>query len=107
LRELGVEVWQSAAGHRDARLAALLDELGRRQMTNILVEGGAEVLGALFDLDAIDEIHAFIAPRIVGGDGVSPIAGRGLAVMADARRLSCARLEQVGDDAYIHGRIVR
>ena len=41
----GVEVWQSAAADRNARLAELLDELGRRQMTNVLVEGGAEVLG--------------------------------------------------------------
>ena len=34
-----------------------LEELGRRQMTNILVEGGEQLLGSLFDLGEIDEIH--------------------------------------------------
>jgi len=105
LREHGVEVWQSSAGDQNARLTELLDELGRRQVTNLLVEGGAEVLGSLFDLNEIDEIHAFIAPRIVGGDGPSPIAGRGVAKMAAARSLRNLQVDQVGDDLYLSGRL--
>lgn len=104
LRERGVEVWQSAAGDSNARLSALLEELGRREMTNVLVEGGANVLGALFDLNAVDEVHAFIAPMLVGGAGASAIAGEGRSLMADAARLSGLQFEQVGDDAYIRGR---
>jgi diaminohydroxyphosphoribosylaminopyrimidine deaminase / 5-amino-6-(5-phosphoribosylamino)uracil reductase len=41
----------------------LLDELGRRRMTNLLVEGGAQVLGSLFDAELIDEVHVFVSPR--------------------------------------------
>jgi diaminohydroxyphosphoribosylaminopyrimidine deaminase/5-amino-6-(5-phosphoribosylamino)uracil reductase len=105
LRECGVEVWQSAAADSSTRLAALLEELGRRQMTNLLVEGGSQVLGALFDLQAIDEVHAFIAPTLVGGPGASPISGAGRTLMAEAARLAQLKLEQVGGDAYIHGRL--
>ena len=46
---------------------ALLDELGRRRFTNLLVEGGAEVLGSFLAAGAIDEVHVFLAPRLVGG----------------------------------------
>jgi diaminohydroxyphosphoribosylaminopyrimidine deaminase/5-amino-6-(5-phosphoribosylamino)uracil reductase len=105
LRRRGVEVWASQAADREGRLAALLDELGKRQMTNILVEGGAEVLGSLFDLGAVDEVHAFVAPKIVGGAAPSPVAGRGVAAMAKALRIADAHIEQLGGDVYLHGRL--
>jgi diaminohydroxyphosphoribosylaminopyrimidine deaminase / 5-amino-6-(5-phosphoribosylamino)uracil reductase len=104
LRERGVEVWQTDEIDSTKRWNALLDELGRRQMTNVLVEGGAKVLGALFDAGAIDEVHVFIAPKLVGGAGPGPVAGRGLPEMNLASRLIRYTIEQLGGDAYIHGR---
>ncbi|HYO26431.1 MAG TPA: bifunctional diaminohydroxyphosphoribosylaminopyrimidine deaminase/5-amino-6-(5-phosphoribosylamino)uracil reductase RibD [Lacipirellulaceae bacterium] len=107
LRAQGVDVWQSPQKQRDQRLAELLDELARRQMTNVLVEGGAEVLGALFDLRAVDEVHAFVAPRLLGGPAPSPVAGRGIGAMAQALRLEATVTTTCGDDVYIHGRVAR
>jgi diaminohydroxyphosphoribosylaminopyrimidine deaminase/5-amino-6-(5-phosphoribosylamino)uracil reductase len=100
----GVEIWQSVAADRTQSWFALLDELGRRQMTNVLVEGGARVFGTLFDADLIDEVHAFVAPRLVGGPAPSPIAGNGMAMMSGARTLNSPVVEQLGDDVWIHGR---
>ncbi len=105
LAEHGVKVWQSAAEDFRDQWLELLDELGRQQMTNILVEGGAKVFRTLFDSDSIDEVHAFIAPTIVGGDGPSPIGGTGVAKMSQACRLKRYAIEQVGGDAYIRGRV--
>ena len=48
---------------RAARLEQLLEELGRRQMTNVLVEGGGQLLGSLFDARAVDEVHVFLASQ--------------------------------------------
>ena len=45
-----------------ARLDAAVDELGRRRLTNVLVEGGSRLLGSLLDSREIDEVHVFIAP---------------------------------------------
>jgi diaminohydroxyphosphoribosylaminopyrimidine deaminase/5-amino-6-(5-phosphoribosylamino)uracil reductase len=107
LREAGVEVWQApleATSLRE-RWIALLDELGRRRMTNILVEGGDQVLGALLDADEIDEVHAFMAPKLIGGPGPGPIAGMGLSRIADARVLRNAVISQQGPDVYIQGRL--
>jgi len=86
-------------------IPALLDELGRRRMTNVLVEGGSKLLGALFDAGAIDEVHVFLAPKLIGGAGApSPIAGTGLEKIAAALQLADIELRHVGDDIYLHGR---
>jgi diaminohydroxyphosphoribosylaminopyrimidine deaminase/5-amino-6-(5-phosphoribosylamino)uracil reductase len=85
---------------------AVLAELGRRRMTNVLVEGGAAVLGAFFDARAIDEVHAFVAPVLIGGeDPLSPVPGAGVERINEALRLTEWRFEQVGDDLLIHGRV--
>lgn len=104
----GVEVWRAAAADCNARLGELLDELGRRQMTNVLVEGGAGVFGSLVDLDAMDEVHVFVAPRIVGGvDAKSPVGGRGFNALTAAKKLARCCVERCGEDAYVRGRIQR
>lgn len=104
LADRGVEIWQSQAVDRAGRWLELLDELGRRQMTNVLVEGGAAVFGALLDADSIDELHAFIAPILIGGDGLSPVAGGGTPLVKLARRMKSMEVKRLGEDVYVHGR---
>lgn len=90
------------------RMLELLDELGRRQHTNLLVEGGGQLLGALFDLQQIDEVHVFVAPKLIGGaTAVSPLAGLGLADMPAAQGLKQVEIRQTGPDVYIRGRVER
>jgi diaminohydroxyphosphoribosylaminopyrimidine deaminase/5-amino-6-(5-phosphoribosylamino)uracil reductase len=83
---------------------ALLDEMGRRRMTNVLVEGGAGVHGRFLDARAIDEVHVFIAPRLVGGaQAKTPIAGAGAEKMAEALALAQWHAEMIEGDVYLHG----
>lgn len=85
-------------------IASLLAELGRRRMTNVLVEGGAGVLGSFLDAGFIDEVHAFIAPKLIGGArALSPIGGEGIERMSDALLIGEMNAESVGDDVYCHG----
>ena len=53
----GVDVWPCAGAMHGARFESLLDELGRRKMTNVLVEGGSQLLRTLFDAQLIDEVQ--------------------------------------------------
>jgi diaminohydroxyphosphoribosylaminopyrimidine deaminase/5-amino-6-(5-phosphoribosylamino)uracil reductase len=76
-------------------------------MTNVLVEGGAKLFGGLLDQNAIDEVHAFVAPVIAGGEAaLSPIGGGGIDTMATAMRLERPSIEVIGGDIYLRG-IVR
>ncbi len=105
LEAAGCEVFVAGGSDSNARLVSLLDELGRRQLANVLVEGGAEVLGSFFDAARIDEVHVFIAPKLCGGAAApGPIAGAGVARIAESFMLEDDfEVRRVGDDLYIHG----
>jgi diaminohydroxyphosphoribosylaminopyrimidine deaminase / 5-amino-6-(5-phosphoribosylamino)uracil reductase len=105
LGNAGCEVFVCDGETHAARLDALLAELGRRRLTNVLVEGGGHLLGSLLDARAIDEVHVFIAPKLLGGAAAAtPLAGRGIAEVATALRLESPAVRQLGDDTYITAR---
>ncbi len=75
-------------------------------MTNVLIEGGGELLGSFFDAGEIDEVHAFIAPKLIGGRSASsPIRGAGLAMIGSALQLTDVSIQQAGGDVYVAGRV--
>ena len=108
LENAGCEVWRDAALDPFVRLANLWREFGRRRFTNVLVEGGAGLLGSLHDAQLIDEVHAFIAPKLVGGASApSPIGGMGAATIAAGGRLDRPQIQILGEDLYVAGRVRR
>lgn len=108
LQEAGCEVWQAAASHPREQLRDLLEELGRRRLTNVLVEGGPTVLGSLADANAIDEVWAFIAPKIIGGrTSPSPVGGAGIASLAAAAAIEIEHTESTGGDLFVRGVVRR
>lgn len=113
LRDHGVEVLlfapavsaaSSAGAPGRVPLTPLLQELGRRRFTNILVEGGSGLLGSLFDDNLIDHTHVFIAPKVLGGSAAkSPIGGTGLDSPELMPRLENPRIEILDGDVYVEG----
>ncbi len=85
LESLGCKVWISTSEDRQHRLGEMLEMLAQRSsVTNMLVEGGAEMLGSLFDLQQIDQCEVFVAPKLIGGNSSpSPLAGLGIAQVND------------------------
>jgi diaminohydroxyphosphoribosylaminopyrimidine deaminase/5-amino-6-(5-phosphoribosylamino)uracil reductase len=80
-------------------LLALLRWLAARDIQSVLVEGGADVLGAFIDARLVDRVAIFIAPRLLGG-GIPLAAGAGAAV-ADSLRLGPIAVRSVGDDLLL------
>jgi diaminohydroxyphosphoribosylaminopyrimidine deaminase/5-amino-6-(5-phosphoribosylamino)uracil reductase len=108
LRDAGCEVLAFDGASHAVCLEQLLDELGRRRMTNVLVEGGARLLGSLWDAGLIDEFHVFLAPKVVGGESAaSPVAGLGRELMSQAGALEDIAIEHIGSDVYLRGRVAR
>ena len=100
LQSKGVEVIKSPA--RD--LKEMLQELGRRSVTSVLVEGGANVAGRLVDSALINKVTFFVAPKIVGGEeSLSAVGGVGVELMSDAAKLRDVEVTQRGDDVEITG----
>jgi diaminohydroxyphosphoribosylaminopyrimidine deaminase/5-amino-6-(5-phosphoribosylamino)uracil reductase len=87
------------------QILGLLDELGRRRFTNVLVEGGSGVLGSFFAADEIDEVWAFVAPKLIGGKvGPVPVGGEGVRLVSDASQLEALTVESIGPDVLLRGR---
>ena len=102
----GVEVL--AFDDDQAIIDGLLSELHQRKVTNLLVEGGSQLLGSLFDRQLIDEVHVFIAPSLIGGTTApAPLGGRGIEQMTNALKLTNPQFETLGDNIYISGQTER
>jgi diaminohydroxyphosphoribosylaminopyrimidine deaminase / 5-amino-6-(5-phosphoribosylamino)uracil reductase len=103
LREAGIEVIV-AGGSRAERVASALAELGRRQITSLLIEGGPILAGAFLGAGEIDELRLFIAPRVLGG-GKPLIESAGAERMADAADALAVEWGRVGDDLLARARL--
>ncbi len=94
-------------GRVDLR-AALRSLASEWDITSVLVEGGGQLLGSLFDLDLVDKVVAFIAPKLIGGaEAPGPVAGRGVAHIESAVALRDVTWEQVGEDMMVVGYVDR
>ena len=93
-------------GEPATRLAAALTELGRREITSLLLEGGAHLAGALPRAGEIDELRLFVAPLLLGG-AARPAAppGAGVDAIGEARRALAVEYEHTGEDVLIRARL--
>lgn len=106
LEDRGLSVWslppdaqgRVALGQLLARLAA------ERGVASLLLEGGAAVLGAAFGAGLIDNVLAFIAPKVIGGrDAPGPVGDPGRPRMAQALSIDRLRWLRVGQDLAVWG----
>jgi diaminohydroxyphosphoribosylaminopyrimidine deaminase/5-amino-6-(5-phosphoribosylamino)uracil reductase len=88
-------------GRGRVRAGAVLDELGRRGVTSVLVEGGASLAGELIRAGLVDRLILFLAPILLGGDGVPVVGSLGARNPADALKLRGLRMERVGPDLVL------
>lgn len=102
-----VELVRCRRGAGGVDLRDLLGKLAARGITHLLVEGGAAVHARFLAEGLADEVAIFVAPKILGGDGISLARGRSPARMAEALRLEEVRAERLGDDVLITGRVPR
>ena len=102
LASRGIEVINQQSSVLD--LAAVLQELGRRSIQGVLVEGGPLLAGLLLEAGLVDKVTFFIAPIIIGcQDAPSAIGGSGVEKVAEAPQLERVETKQHGRDVEITG----
>ena len=83
-------------------LGAVLDELGRRGVLQVLVEGGPRVAHDFHQARLIDRYVVYLAPALLGGDDGRPLlAGPGAPTMAEIWRGRLVSVERLGDDLRV------
>ena len=105
LRQQGVEVWSVPAQDGSVDLKELVKRLGKRGIDSILLEGGGTLNESALRAGIVQEVNAFVAPKIFGGKARSPVEGTGVEVPQEALQMEMKQVRQVGKDLLITYRI--
>lgn len=101
----GCQVWALPLRKGRIDLDALMDRLGQAEIASVLLEGGGTLNWAMLEAGAVQRIQAYIAPKLFGGGGKSPVEGLGVALPDQAVRLKDLRMTPVGEDLFLEGEV--
>jgi len=96
----GARIWRMAGKAGRVSLRALLRRLGREGRLHVLCEGGGQLAGALAREGRVDEYRFFVAARLLGGDALPAVGGRGWR-LDQAPELCFTDCQRVGDDVLL------
>jgi diaminohydroxyphosphoribosylaminopyrimidine deaminase/5-amino-6-(5-phosphoribosylamino)uracil reductase len=88
---------------RKRTLNAVLAELGQREITSVLIEGGGDLLGQALDAHLIDRVQIYLGPILTGGPVIA-FPGRGAASTSAGLRLRDVHYEKIDHNIYLSGR---
>ena len=94
----------SVKKNRKVDLRQLLKNLGKKQVTSILCEGGGKLAWSLLHENLVDKVLFFVSPKIIGGkNAITSIEGVGVRNLDDAIKLKHISINKIGDDVLIEG----
>ncbi|MBI5873732.1 MAG: bifunctional diaminohydroxyphosphoribosylaminopyrimidine deaminase/5-amino-6-(5-phosphoribosylamino)uracil reductase RibD [Candidatus Omnitrophica bacterium] len=104
LRRMGVEVIYTRPKNSRVDLKQVLKSLNEKEMRNVLVEGGSELVGSFLDERLADRACIFISPTLIGGrEALSSVGGKGALSLSSAAKLKNIQMKKFGDDIFIEG----
>jgi len=106
MRQLGVEVLVLPAPDGWVDLGGLLDELGRREWTHLLVEGGPGVLGGFVDAGLADELLVYVSP-VSAGPQAGELPQFDIAAVRDRLAVRLVERRVIGDDEMLRYRLAK
>lgn len=96
-----VEVVGCAKQGDSIDLKAVLSELGRREVNEVMLEAGPQLSGAMLAQGLVDELIVYMAPDLLGGDAQDMFLIPGIDTMEDRKRLSFRDLRMIGRDVRL------
>jgi len=100
----GIEV--RVAGKKQVDLAAVLEDLGRRGISSLLVEGGAGVLTSFIRARLADRMIVISAPKIFG-KGTDAIGELGVRTVDQAVPVAVRKVSRKNGDIIVDARFIR
>ena len=88
LEKAGAEVITVPDAHSQVCFKSLMEILGKREITSILIEGGSQINASALAAGIVDKVMCFIAPKLIGGQNApGPIGGVGIHSLTEAANL--------------------
>lgn len=103
LEKAGAEVLIVSAAHgTQVCFKSLMEILGKREITSVLIEGGSEINGSALAAGIVDKVMCFIAPKLIGGkDAPGPIGGVGIRSLSDAANLQRVSVTLIDEHDFL------
>lgn len=102
----GIELLHCASNDGHVDINDLMTKLGAQGIDSLLLEGGGTLNAAFLEAGCVDEVWAFIAPKIIGGEGSkTPVSGKGIDKMSKAVNLQDIDIQNINGDILIKGKI--
>lgn len=104
LKEAGAEVMMLPQGNGGLSLRELVSELGRREITSVMIEGGGKVATSALQAGVVDKLILMLAPILIGGEKAPTLlGGEGVEKLADALHVTQLSVERAGQDLILEG----
>ena len=110
VRSLGIEVIRVPKDKDNGRVSLrhVSDELYKRDIVSVLIEGGGEIHSGFLREDLTDKLALFYAPILIGGKGaLNMIGGKGIDFLRDAYKIDITTVKRFKEDIYIEGYVHR
>lgn len=108
LQTMGVETVFCPDMKKHVNLKNLMEYLGKENIDSILLEGGGTLNDRALQAGVVQEVQAFIAPKIFGGTGSrTPVDGIGIELPSQAAVLKFKDICQIGEDLKITCHVLR
>lgn len=102
LKELGADIIETESNGGDmVNLPQLFEILGTMGITGVLVEGGSRLLASLSKEELLDKLIIFMAPRLIGAEGLSSVGNLFVDELKKTPRFTIESLEQIGEDIML------
>ena len=102
IEDKGIQIIPVAKIAQGIPLKIVLNELGKREITSLLIEGGSEVNFSALQSKIIDKLICLVAPKILGGPaGIRLFGGQGFSTLEEAPLLFFSKTQKLGQDLMI------
>lgn len=104
VQKAGAEVLLVKSKKKMVCLTSLMQELAKRQVASVLIEGGSRLAASAIKEGVIDKVLIFYSPKILAGaDGLSMFSGQGAGQMKEALTLLSVKVKELGEDFCVEG----
>ena len=104
----GAEVLVFESEDERVPLPALLNDLGKRDVQGVLLEGGPTLAWSAVERGLVDKLVVYLAPKLVGGaDAAGALGGEGFWPISEALPVRIRSVERVGEDVRVEADVHR
>jgi len=103
LRDKSVDVFSVGEDHHGLLFSEIFAVLYEKKLLSIYVEGGSGVYSRLLQEGLCDKFYGFVAPKILGGDGLGTFQPMDITEMAQAVSVKIHQVQTLNGDIFIEG----